>query len=120
MKTDNETYETTIIRGDSALIPISNYTDGILDLFPVDSTIIFAIKRSPKETAYTLCKKALIREDGTAVILLTPQETAELTPRRYVYDLEYSNADRSVVSAWINNAKLRVLENIANLPTNSC
>ena len=111
---DNKTLAITLVRGDSYTLPISNYKEGVKIPFPPDSVIRFGVKKRSKDSVYAFCKKAVIREDGTAIIQISPQDTENLATGSYSYDIEYSNAERSIVRTWVKNKPFRIVVDIVD------
>ena len=111
---DNKTLAITLVRGDSFAFAISNYKEGVKIPFPPDSVIHFGVKKRSRDSVYAICKKAVIREDGTAVIQINPQDTENLATGSYSYDIEYSNAERSIVRTWVNNKPFKLMADIVN------
>ncbi len=111
---NNKTLAITLVRGDSFAFAISNYKEGVKIPFPPDSVIHFGVKKRSRDSVYAICKKAVIREDGTAVIQINPQDTENLATGSYSYDIEYSNAERSIVRTWVNNKPFKLMADIVN------
>ena len=111
---DNKTLAITLVRGDSFTLSISNYKEDVKIPFPPDSVIYFGVKKRSKDSVYAFCKKAVIREDGTAIIQINPQDTENLATGSYSYDIEYSNAERSTVRTWVNNKPFRIVVDIVD------
>ncbi len=111
---DNKTLAITLVRGDSFTIPISNYKEGVKIPFPPNSVIHFGVKKRSKDSVYAFCKRAVIREDGTAIIQINPQDTENLATGSYRYDIEYSNTERSIVRTWVNNKPFKIVVDIVD------
>ena len=111
---DNKTLAITLVRGDSFAFAISNYKEGVKIPFPPKSVIHFGVKKRSRDSVYALCKRAVIRENGTAIIQINPQDTENLATGSYSYDIEYSNAERSIVRTWVNNKPFKLMADIVN------
>lgn len=111
---NNKTLAITLVRGDSFAFAISNYKEGVKIPFPPDSVIHFGVKKRSRDSVYALCKRAVIRENGTAIIQINPQDTENLATGSYSYDIEYSNAERSIVRTWVNNKPFKIVVDIVD------
>ena len=80
-----------MIRGDTLKIQFEIESDTVLDLNSEDIEITFSLKRSPTDAAYVFQKdKSAVTspEDNAFVLRVAPEDTVNLLPGYYYYDIQ--------------------------------
>ena len=88
-----------MIRGDSESITVTLAdTDGNTLDFEEGDTIFFTVKESV-HTAKIIFQNIVVEFDnGEAIIEILPEDTNQLRPKEYVYDIQLTRADGSVTT----------------------
>ncbi len=84
-----------IIRGTSNNIRVTlrnKKTGGIYNPQPGD-TAVFGVKKMLNAAGFVLVKRAEVEEDGTALFMLRPEDTAALCCDKYYYDVGLETGD---------------------------
>lgn len=89
----------SMIRGDSESITVS-LTDEQGSSTPLidGDTIYFTVKTTVHTTSKILQKVVTLFEDGVAYIEITPEDTKSLIFRDYVYDVQLTRADGTIMT----------------------
>lgn len=98
-----------LTRGDTCYVRINiTDSDGVPYIPSTGDKVRFAMK-----TAYTDRKPVLVKEIpiDTMMLVLTPEDTAELEFGRYVYDVELTTA-AGEVDTFITKAKFNLTEEV--------
>lgn len=86
-----------MIRGDTEAINVNMQNiQGDVVPFEEGDTVYFTVKTSTVVTEKILQKVVTTFVDGSAFIVLHPEETRELQERAYVYDIQVTRADGTV------------------------
>ena len=89
----------SMIRGDSETITVlcKDQYGTLVDLIDGD-TVRFTIKENINTEIKTLQKTVTTFPDGIAVITIVPADTKTLKFKEYVYDVQLTRADQSVIT----------------------
>jgi len=84
--------EISMIRGDDKVIKVTLRSGDKTPIpFVFGETIYFTVKRSVALEEKEIQKIITTFEEGTAIVELTPEDTAHLDFREYVYDIQWVN-----------------------------
>lgn len=91
-------------------------TDGSIFTLGDDQTLVFAVKKQPKDEERVLVKKITTMVDSSGVYLLElfPADTAELEPGRYVYDVGLQDGSDDFYNV-IKTSAFDILPNVTQL-----
>ena len=110
-----------VIRGDTVNIQFEIDSDTVLDLSSENFNVTFSLKRAATDTAYVFQKdKTAVTSiaDNTFILRVAPEDTEDLIPGYYYYDLQIQVGDDTYTIAL---GKLQLIRDItlppAVLPT---
>lgn len=87
----------SMIAGDSACLQIVLKKEGLVLPFGEGDIVFLSIKKSLKDSDYILQKKSTdFNEDGIARIVLAAEDTRDLPPYKYLYDIQVNFANGDV------------------------
>lgn len=88
-----------LTRGDNLTLSVSLKKDGIIIPLTEGDTVYFTVKTSTDTDKKAFQKKiTTFNQDGIAVIAIVPQDTTNLIPGSYVYDIQYTDKYGSVMT----------------------
>ena len=86
-----------MIRGDTEALQVKlQKEDGTPYFLEEGDIIYFTVKRSPRTDKKEIQKIVTEFVDGVAHIEIKPEDTKELTSRKYQYDIQWTKADGTV------------------------
>ena len=87
----------SMIRGDSEAIKVSCRNESGVDVpFAEGDIVYFTVKKSPYTEEKILQKIVTEFTDGVALITIFPEDTRELKPGAYYYDIQLNRANGQV------------------------
>ena len=87
----------SMIRGDSEVIKVSCRNESGVDVpFAEGDIVYFTVKKSPYTEEKILQKIVTEFTDGVALINISPEDTRELKPGAYYYDIQLNRANGQV------------------------
>lgn len=87
----------SMVAGDSACLQIVLKKDGQIRPFGEGDIVFLSIKKSLKDSVYILQKRSTdFNQDGIARIELAAEDTRDLPPYKYLYDIQVNFANGDV------------------------
>ena len=87
----------SMVAGDSACLQVVLKKEGQILPFGEGDIVFLSVKKNLKDSDYILQKKSTdFSQDGTAKIVLAAEDTRDLPPYKYFYDIQVNFANGDV------------------------
>lgn len=103
--------EIEIVRGTSNTFKVSlTYPGGIAYTPKTGDMAVFGVKHQTNDKTLLIVKRAPVKTDGSAEILLDPEDTECLCCGKYVYDVSLESGEDFINA--IKESPFRILSNV--------